>query len=76
MKGMSMETRTERDQAFLYQLHKSADGYGLTCASKVPFIHKWVVEGLHLMLGHRYCAGIALEGCFRPGTDLHAALKT
>ena len=66
MKGMSMETRTERDQAFLYQLHKSADGYGLTCASKVPFIHKWVVEGLHLMLCHRYCAGIALCGGMLP----------
>ena len=46
----------------VYELHKTADGYGLTCASKVPFVHKWVVEGLRLMLGHRYCAGIALRG--------------
>ena len=61
MKGMSMERRTERDQAWSYELHKTADGYGLTCARKLPFIHKWVVEGLCLMLGCRYCAGIALH---------------
>ena len=66
MKGMSMERRTERDQAWSYELHKTADGYGLTCASKVPFVHKWVVEGLRLMLGHRYCAGIALCGGMLP----------
>ena len=62
MKGMFMETRTERDQAWFYELHKTADRYGLTCASKVPFVHKWVVEGLRLMSGRRYCDGIALRG--------------
>ena len=68
-KEYQMDVKISRDFAFSHELRKSADCYGLTCTAKVPFVHKWVIDGKRMLLGRGHYVDIMLyvEGPGSPG---------